>query len=144
MSFQEAALFIGILLGSLSSSYIYRWTSPTILFAIAAFIALIAVLYTVFSIEESVQNTNITTGKMVHPIRIYMFILSLSSLSTLNILILETVWRLVWSDTGVRHVRNKLQATSKPRQSYHFPDYIRACGKHFCYGCVKSWTIPIT
>lgn len=65
MSFQEAALFIGILLGSLSSSYIYRWTSATTLFAISATFAMIAVLYIVFSVEESVQNTPLSDGKMV-------------------------------------------------------------------------------
>lgn len=79
MAFLEAALFIGILLGSLSSSYIYRWTSATILFAIAAMFALIAVLYIMFFVEESVHNTNISSGKMVRSIRSYILFCSSDS-----------------------------------------------------------------
>lgn len=49
----EAALFVGLLLGSGSSSYIYEWSNTTTVFGIATGAVLLALLYTIFFIEES-------------------------------------------------------------------------------------------
>lgn len=55
MGVLEAAIFGGLLLGVLSSSYILRWTNATTVFAIAAGAIFLGILYIVFYIEESIQ-----------------------------------------------------------------------------------------
>ena len=57
MSLLEGALYIGVLIGSLSSSYVYKLTSAPIVFAIAAAFTFISVIYVIFGVKESVQNT---------------------------------------------------------------------------------------
>lgn len=51
----EAALFVGLLLGSGSSSYIYAWSNTTTVFGIATGAVFLALVYTIFFIEESKQ-----------------------------------------------------------------------------------------
>lgn len=55
MGVLEAAIFSGLLLGVLSSSYILRWTNATTVFAIAAGCILVGILYILFYIEESIR-----------------------------------------------------------------------------------------
>ncbi|XP_065093769.1 probable peptidoglycan muropeptide transporter SLC46 [Ochlerotatus camptorhynchus] len=55
MTVLEAAIFGGLLLGVLSSSYILRWTNAMTVFGIAAGAIFLGILYIVFYIEESIQ-----------------------------------------------------------------------------------------
>ncbi|XP_053687663.1 tetracycline resistance protein, class D [Sabethes cyaneus] len=55
MGVLEAALFGGLLLGTLSSSFILRWSNSTTVFAIAAVAILLGILYITFYIDESIQ-----------------------------------------------------------------------------------------
>ncbi|XP_062541923.1 probable peptidoglycan muropeptide transporter SLC46 [Armigeres subalbatus] len=55
MGVLEAAIFLGLLLGVLSSSYILRWTNAITVFAIAAISIFLGILYIIFYIEESIQ-----------------------------------------------------------------------------------------
>lgn len=61
MSLIEAALFVGILIGSLASSYIYNWTSAPTLFAISSAMALASVLYIIFFVNESINESRLGT-----------------------------------------------------------------------------------
>lgn len=56
MSFLEGAIFVGGLFGNLSSSWMYRHTSTTAVFAVAAVLMLLATLYVVFAVHESIQD----------------------------------------------------------------------------------------
>lgn len=56
MSFLEGSLYLGILVGTLLSSYVYQLTSAAILFLVAAVISFGAVLYTYWRVEESIQH----------------------------------------------------------------------------------------
>lgn len=64
MSYLEAGIYVGLLFGFLSSSYILQVTSPTILFGISALATLIGLLYVVFCVEESIQQ-DASIGKCV-------------------------------------------------------------------------------
>ncbi|XP_055609407.1 tetracycline resistance protein, class C-like [Uranotaenia lowii] len=55
MGVLEASIFIGLLLGVLSSSYILRWFNATIVFVTAAVCVLLGILYIAFYIEESIR-----------------------------------------------------------------------------------------
>lgn len=56
MGVLEAAIFGGLLLGVLSSSYILQWTNAMTVFSIAAGAIFLGILYIVFYIEESIQR----------------------------------------------------------------------------------------
>lgn len=63
MARMEAAVFVGLLVGSLTSNYIYEYTSTQFMFALATVLALCAVIYIKFAVVESVivapeNNTN--------------------------------------------------------------------------------------
>lgn len=51
----EAAVFIGLLIGSLTSSYIFAATSTSFVFGLASLSILIALLYIKFAVGESVD-----------------------------------------------------------------------------------------
>lgn len=55
MGVLEAAIFGGLLLGTLSSSYILRWTNATTVFVVAAAGILFGILYIALYIEESIR-----------------------------------------------------------------------------------------
>lgn len=55
MGVLEAAIFGGLLLGTLSSSYILRWTNATTVFGVAATGILVGILYIKLYIEESIR-----------------------------------------------------------------------------------------
>ncbi|XP_055627244.1 proton-coupled folate transporter [Toxorhynchites rutilus septentrionalis] len=55
MGILEAAIFCGLLLGTLSSSYILRWTNATVVFAIATGSIFFGILYIAICIEESIR-----------------------------------------------------------------------------------------
>lgn len=57
MSIMEAALYSGMLLGNISSSFILRMTNALTVFGVSTASAILAVLYIVFYIEESIQIT---------------------------------------------------------------------------------------
>uniref|UniRef100_A0A182YFN8 Major facilitator superfamily (MFS) profile domain-containing protein n=1 Tax=Anopheles stephensi TaxID=30069 RepID=A0A182YFN8_ANOST len=60
MAVVEAALFTGLLAGTLSSSFILRWTNGTTVFAIAAGAVFLGLMYNVFYIEESIQPNELS------------------------------------------------------------------------------------
>lgn len=64
MSYLEAALYIGLLFGFLSSSYILKMTSPTIVFAISALASFLGVIYVTVFIKESIRQDE-SVGKWV-------------------------------------------------------------------------------
>lgn len=55
MGVLEAAIFGGLLLGTLSSSYILRWTDAAVVFGAATVAILLGVLYIALYIEESIR-----------------------------------------------------------------------------------------
>uniref|UniRef100_A0A1Q3FGF0 Putative transporter add1 major facilitator superfamily n=1 Tax=Culex tarsalis TaxID=7177 RepID=A0A1Q3FGF0_CULTA len=55
MGVLEAAIFGGLLLGTLSSSYILQWTNATTVFGVAASGILVGILYIALYIEESIR-----------------------------------------------------------------------------------------
>ncbi|XP_065093727.1 probable peptidoglycan muropeptide transporter SLC46 [Ochlerotatus camptorhynchus] len=57
MSVMEAALYSGMLVGNISSSFILRLTNAFTVFAISTGSSMLAVLYIAFSVKESVQIT---------------------------------------------------------------------------------------
>lgn len=65
MSLLEAALFVGILFGSLASSYVYNWTSAPTLFAISSAMALASVVYIILFVKESIGGDRNRLGTMV-------------------------------------------------------------------------------
>lgn len=52
----EMIIFLGVLLGTVSSSYVLRLTGPTLLFTISTGCALVSSLYILVFVDESVQN----------------------------------------------------------------------------------------
>jgi MFS transporter, PCFT/HCP family, solute carrier family 46 (folate transporter), member 1 len=57
----EMIIFLGVLVGTFSSSFVLKLTCPTVVFLISAACALIASVYAVVFVDESVQVTE-TTG----------------------------------------------------------------------------------
>lgn len=57
MSIMEAVMFSGMLLGNISSSFILRMTNAFTVFAISTGASMLAVLYIMFNVEESIQLT---------------------------------------------------------------------------------------
>lgn len=55
MAIVEAAVFTGLLTGTLSSSFILHWTNAATVFATAAGAVLLGLIYIIFYIEESIQ-----------------------------------------------------------------------------------------
>lgn len=51
----EAAVFIGLLIGSLTSSYIFTATSTSFIFGLASLVILIALIYIKYAVVESVD-----------------------------------------------------------------------------------------
>lgn len=60
MAIVEAAVFTGLLAGTLSSSYILRWTNGTTVFAIAAGAVFLGLMYIIFYIEESIKPNELS------------------------------------------------------------------------------------
>lgn len=52
----ECAIFVGIMLGSLGSSYVYKFLATHTMFGIATIITLVATLHVMFFVEESIQH----------------------------------------------------------------------------------------
>lgn len=65
MARMEAAVFVGLLLGSLSSAPIYQATSAAFVFACAAFSTLIGLSYLYFCVGESLKNACTEASRMV-------------------------------------------------------------------------------
>lgn len=64
MAYLEASLYIGLLLGSISSSFILMLTSPVIVFGISGVATFLGVLYVLFFVKESIQQDE-SVGKFV-------------------------------------------------------------------------------
>lgn len=77
MAYLEASLYIGLLFGSLSSSYILMLTSPTAVFGIAGIANFLGVLYVIFFVKESIQQDE-SVGKFVCSSILLMFTIILS------------------------------------------------------------------
>uniref|UniRef100_A0A182N879 Major facilitator superfamily (MFS) profile domain-containing protein n=1 Tax=Anopheles dirus TaxID=7168 RepID=A0A182N879_9DIPT len=60
MAIVEAAVFTGLLTGTLSSSFILRWLDGAAVFAIAAVAVLLGLLYIIFYIEESIKPNELS------------------------------------------------------------------------------------
>lgn len=56
MAYLEASIYVGLLFGFLSSSYILQLTSPTIVFGISGIACFVSVLYVSFFVKESIQQ----------------------------------------------------------------------------------------
>lgn len=54
----EAMVFVGLLMGSISSGYLYQLTSATVVFKCASFSAFVALICVYLFLEES--NKNVT------------------------------------------------------------------------------------
>lgn len=52
----ECAIFVGILVGSMASSYIYLFTTSYVMFGTTTLIVLTASLYVMFFVKESIHN----------------------------------------------------------------------------------------
>lgn len=63
MSYLEAGIYVGLLIGFTSSSYILQLTSPTIVFGISGVATLLGVLYVAFFVDESIQQDE-SVGKL--------------------------------------------------------------------------------
>ncbi|KAG4079764.1 hypothetical protein HA402_014895 [Bradysia odoriphaga] len=63
MSYLQAGIYVGLLFGFMSSSYILQLTSPTIVFGISGLATLLGVLYVIFFVEESIQQDE-SVGKL--------------------------------------------------------------------------------
>uniref|UniRef100_A0A182TA87 Major facilitator superfamily (MFS) profile domain-containing protein n=1 Tax=Anopheles maculatus TaxID=74869 RepID=A0A182TA87_9DIPT len=60
MAVVEAAVFTGLLAGTLSSSFILRWTNGSTVFAIASGAVFLGLLYIIFYIEESIKPNELS------------------------------------------------------------------------------------
>lgn len=58
----EIIIFVGVFFGTLSSSFILRLTNPTVVFIISAVCVIVATVYTIMFVEESVQLTEEVHG----------------------------------------------------------------------------------
>lgn len=56
MSFLQVPVFVGALVGNLTSSWMYRHTGTTWVFGVAALLTLLATLYVMFWVHESIQD----------------------------------------------------------------------------------------
>lgn len=65
MGVVEAALFVGLLVGSFSSSYIYNWSNSTVVFGLSTGSVGIALLYAVFFLEESKEINELEESNMI-------------------------------------------------------------------------------
>lgn len=72
MAYLEASIYVGLLFGSVSSSYILGLTSPTIVFGISGIATLLGVLYVIFFIKESIQLDE-SIGKFVSKCSMLVF-----------------------------------------------------------------------
>ncbi|XP_031618143.1 uncharacterized protein LOC116337604 [Contarinia nasturtii] len=64
MARMEAAVFVGLLLGSLSSGRLYKLTSASVVFGCAALCTLLGLICVYFFVKESIKNQTEETGRM--------------------------------------------------------------------------------
>lgn len=70
MARMEAAVFVGLLLGSLGGAHLYQLTSASVVFGTATFCTLIALLCVCFFVKESIKNQTEERSSMVSPMNI--------------------------------------------------------------------------
>lgn len=58
----EMIIFMGVVAGTASSSYILNWTSPVSVFLIAMTCAMLATIHTIIFVDESVPNVHLSTA----------------------------------------------------------------------------------
>ncbi|XP_050096471.1 proton-coupled folate transporter-like [Anopheles aquasalis] len=59
MAFLEASIFAGLLIGTLSSSFILRWTNACTVFTAGAVSVFLALVYIIYFIEESIKPNDL-------------------------------------------------------------------------------------
>lgn len=64
MARMEAAVFVGLLLGALSSGRLYKLTSASVVFGCSTLCTLIAFMCVYFFVKESIKNQTEETGRM--------------------------------------------------------------------------------
>lgn len=72
MAYLEASIYVGLLFGSVSSSYILRLTSPTVVFGISGIATFLGVLYVIIFIKETIQLDE-SIGKFVSKCSMFVF-----------------------------------------------------------------------
>lgn len=65
MARMEAAVFVGLLLGSLSSGHLYKLFSASVVFGCSTFCTFIALMFVCFFVNESIKNQTEETSRMV-------------------------------------------------------------------------------
>lgn len=64
MGILEAAIYLGLLAGSLSSSYLLMVTNSTTVFAVATFLIFLGIIYNYFCIHETVKINEMDLTKV--------------------------------------------------------------------------------
>lgn len=65
MARMEAAVFVGLLLGSLSSGHVYKLFSASVVFGCSTFCTLIALICVCLFVKESIKSQTEETSRMV-------------------------------------------------------------------------------
>lgn len=65
MARMEAAVFIGLLLGALSSGRLYKLTSASVVFGCSTWCTLLGLMCVYQFVKESIKNETEETGRMV-------------------------------------------------------------------------------
>lgn len=65
MARMEAAVFVGLLLGSLSSGRLYKWTSASLVFGLATFCTLSGLVWVYCFVKESIKNETEERSRIV-------------------------------------------------------------------------------
>lgn len=66
MARMEAAVFVGLLLGALSSGNLYKLTSASWVFGLSTFCTLLGLICVYMFVKESIKNETEETGRMVN------------------------------------------------------------------------------
>lgn len=61
----EAAVFVGLLFGALSSGHLYRWTSASLVFGLATLCTLTGLICVFLFVKESIKNETEETSRVV-------------------------------------------------------------------------------
>lgn len=64
MSLIEAAVYVGLALGSITASFLFQKTNATTVFAVSAFSILVATLYIAVFVKESIDFQNRQEGPL--------------------------------------------------------------------------------
>lgn len=65
MARMEAAVFVGLLCGALSSGHLYKLTSASFVFGCSALCTVLGLICVYMFVKESIKNETEETGRMV-------------------------------------------------------------------------------